>query len=134
MKELVIDAKTENLNQVLDFVNSELEAVNCPAPVMMQIAIAVEEIYVNIAHYAYNPEVGIAVIRIAVGEEVTIEFEDNGTPYNPLDNDTPDITASAQEREIGGLGIHMVRNMMDAVSYTHKGNKNLLTIKKTLLK
>lgn len=134
MKELVIEAKTENLPEVLAFVEGALEEAECPFDVQTQVAIAVEEIYVNIAHYAYNPETGNAVIRIQIGDEVYIEFEDNGVPYNPLENETPDITAGAEEREIGGLGIHMVKTMMDAVEYKHDGNKNLLIIKKSLMK
>lgn len=132
MKELVIEAKTENLDAVLDFIAGELEAADCPMKLQTQIAIAVEEIYVNIAHYAYNPEIGGATIRVAVGDEVIIEFEDQGKPYNPLIKDDPDITAGAEEREIGGLGIYMVKNMMDAVEYRHEGNKNILVIKKAL--
>lgn len=133
MKELIIEAKTENLNAVLDFVANELEAADCPMKLQTQIAIAVEEIYVNIAHYAYNPTVGGAVIRITVGDEIIIEFEDQGKPYNPLIKDDPDITARAEEREIGGLGIYMVKNMMDTVEYRHEDNRNILLIKKTVM-
>lgn len=132
MKELDIEAKTENLDAVLDFVAAELEEADCPMKLQTQIAIAVEEIFVNIAHYAYDPAVGGAVIRVAVGEDVTIEFEDCGKPYNPLEKGDPDITTDAEEREIGGLGIYMVKNMMDAMEYRHENNKNILVIKKSL--
>ena len=130
MKELAIEAKTENLDAVLDFVSEQLENADCPMKAQTQIAIAVEEVFVNIAHYAYNPEIGGALIRVAVGDEVVIEFEDNGRPYNPLEKDDPDITAGTQEREIGGLGIFMVKNIMDAVEYRREGDKNILLIKK----
>jgi anti-sigma regulatory factor (Ser/Thr protein kinase) len=133
MNELLIEAKPENLDFVLDFVNEKLEAADCPMKVQTQIAIAVEEVFVNIAHYAYNPVVGGAKIRVSVDDEIVIEFEDNGNPYNPLEKEDPDITASAEEREIGGLGIFMVKNIMDAVDYCRKGNKNILTIKKKLI-
>ncbi len=133
MKELMIEAKTENLDAVLDFISAELEAVSCPMKLQMQIAIAVEEIFVNIAHYAYNPETGGAVIRVAVdGAAVQIEFEDMGRPFNPLENETPDITLSADEREVGGLGIFMVKKMMDTVEYRHENGKNILAVKKTI--
>ena len=134
MKELIIEAKIENLDTVLDFINAELEAVGCPMKMQNQIAISVEEIFVNIAHYAYNPVTGGAAIRIVVGDEILIEFEDTGTPYNLLKKEDPDITLNAQEREIGGLGIYMVKNMMDAVEYKHEDGKNILTIKKSLTK
>lgn len=131
--ELLIEAKLENLDAVLDFINEKLETADCPLKMQTQISIAIEEIFVNIANYAYNPEVGGAVIRVSVGDEVVIEFEDNGKPYNPLEKSDPDITKSAEEREIGGLGIFMVKKIMDAVDYKRVGNKNILTIKKKLI-
>jgi len=133
MKELIIDAKIENLNDVLDFVAGELEASECSLKLQNQIAIAVEEIFVNIAHYAYKPEVGGTVIRITVGDEIAIEFEDKGKPYNPLANTDPDITLNAEEREVGGLGIFMVKKIMDAMEYRRDGNINILTIRKGLI-
>ena len=74
----------------------------------------------------------LSVIRVSVGGDVCIEFEDGGKPYNPLGNDDPDTTAGAKERKIGGLGIFMVKKIMDAVEYRREGNKNILTIKKGL--
>ncbi|MDR0963894.1 MAG: ATP-binding protein [Clostridium sp.] len=133
MKELFIEAKTDNLDEVLDFINAELDAADCPMKLQMQIAIAVEEIYVNIAHYAYNPEVGGAIIRIAVGDEILIEFEDQGKAYNPLLKEDPDITTGVEEREVGGLGIFMVKKIMDAVEYRYEEGKNILLIKKTIV-
>jgi len=132
MKELIVEAILENLDTVTDFINAELEEIDCPMKLQMQIAVAVEEIFVNIANYAYNPEVGGVTIRISVGDEVTIEFEDKGKPYNPLEKDDPDITLSAEERDIGGLGIFMVKKSMDAVEYRHADNKNLLIIRKQI--
>ena len=138
MQELLIEAKTENLNAVLEFVNAQLEAVDCPMKTQTQFAIAVEEVFVNIAHYAYktadnqHPEIGGAAIRVTVGDEVRIEFEDKGKPYNPLEKDDPDITVGADEREIGGLGIYMVKNFMDAVEYRREDNKNILLIRKAV--
>jgi anti-sigma regulatory factor (Ser/Thr protein kinase) len=133
MKELQIEAKTEAWETVLEFITTELESVGCAELLQTQILIAAEEIFVNIAHYAYNPETGGAVIRICVGDEVIIEFEDNGKPYNPLERADPDITLSAEEREVGGLGIFMVKDFMDTVKYRHEGNKNILIIKKTIV-
>lgn len=133
MKEMIIDAAIENLDTVLDFINSELEDSGCPMKLQTQISIAVEEIFVNIARYAYNPEIGGVVIRISVGDEIAIEFEDKGVPYNPLEKSDPDITANSEEREIGGLGIFMVKKIMDKVEYIHKDNKNLLVIRKVIV-
>jgi len=130
MKELVIEAKDENLDTVLSFVSEELEAIDCPMKLLTQISIAVEEIFVNISHYAYNPKVGGVSVRISVDGGVIIEFEDDGFPYNPLLAQDPDITSTAEERDIGGLGIYMVKQIMDMVEYRYEGGKNLLIIKK----
>ena len=130
MKELTITAKTENLDAVLNFVGEQLEAADCPIKAQTQIAIAVEEIFVNIAYYAYHPEIGGVKIRVTVGDEAVIEFEDKGKAYNPLEKDDPDVTKDAEEREIGGLGIFMVKNMMDAVEYRRENDSNILIVKK----
>lgn len=135
MKELLIEAKDENLYQVLDFVNEQLDACECPPATKITVDIAVEEIFINIAHYAYNPEVGPATIRAEVIDEplsVKLTFVDNGVPYDPLAKADPDITLSAEEREIGGLGIFMVKKSMDNVSYEYKDGQNILTIQKNL--
>lgn len=133
MKELWIEAKAENLNTVLQFISAELETADCPIKAQTQIEIAVEEVFINIANYAYNPETGSAEIHITVRDEVVIAFKDAGKPYNPLARDAPDITKSAEEREIGGLGIFMVKNIMDAVEYRYEDGKNILLIKKALV-
>ena len=135
MKELVIDALTDNLPQVLAFVDGELEAADCPMKIQMQIDIAVEEIFVNIARYAYSPEVGTATVRVEVMGEppaVDITFIDGGVPYDPLAKADPDVTLSAEERQIGGLGIFMVKKSMDDVTYEYRDGHNILTLKKGL--
>ncbi len=135
MQELFVEAKDDNLYQVLDFVNEQLDQNNCPPDTKIQVDIAVEEIFVNISHYAYNPEVGPATIRAEVTEEpltVTLTFVDHGVPYDPLAKADPDITLSAEEREIGGLGIFMVKKSMDQVKYEYKDGQNILTIQKRL--
>ncbi len=135
MKELIISAETERLEEVLAFVRGILESYNCPMEDLLAIEIAVEEIYVNIAHYAYHPEVGEASIRCRVEKEplrVIIEFMDGGIPYNPLEKADPDISLSAEDRDVGGLGIYMVKNSMDDVSYRREDGKNIFTIQKNL--
>ena len=129
MEELLVEAKLENMDTVVDFINARL--VDCNKKTQNQIGIAVDEVFSNIVHYAYTPEVGKAIVRIAVDSEViAIEFEDNGIEYNPLFEKEPDITSSVEEREISGLGVFMLKNIMDSVEYKRKNSKNILTIKK----
>ena len=133
MKELNITATVENIETVTDFVNEQLEAYDCPMKAQMQIDIAIDELFGNIAHYAYNPETGDATVRVEVVEDplsVIITFIDNGMPYDPLAQSDPDITLSAEEREIGGLGIYMVKKTMDDFTYEYKDGQNILKIKK----
>ena len=135
MKELTIAATVENIETVTDFVNEQLEALDCPMKAQMQIDIAIDELFGNIAHYAYNPEIGEATVRVEVVENplsVVITFIDNGVPYDPLKNDDPDTTLSADERDIGGLGIYMVKKSMDDITYEYKDGQNILKIKKKL--
>ena len=135
MKELTVEAKTANIEAVTDFVNEQLEALDCPMKAQMQIDIAIDELFGNIAHYAYNPEIGKATVRVEVIEDplaVTITFIDNGVPYDPLAKADPDTTLSAEEREIGGLGIYMVKKSMDDITYEYKDGQNILTIKKKI--
>lgn len=133
MHELTIKAVTENLDKVTAFVEEQLETAGCPMKVQTQIDIAVEEIFVNIAHYAYAPETGDASIVIDLHDEpkeIRIVFMDSGTPYNPLARPDPDTSLSAEERQIGGLGIYMVKKSMDFTEYEYRDGKNVLTIGK----
>ena len=135
MKELTTEATIENIEKVTDFVNEQLEAVDCSMKAQMQIDIAIDELFGNIANYAYHPEVGSATVRVEVTKSplaVIITFIDNGVPYDPLAKDDPDTTLSADERQIGGLGIFMVKKSMDQISYEYKDGQNILRIKKNL--
>lgn len=135
MKEMMIEAKVDNLDKVIAFVDEQLEQYDCPMKVQMQVDVAVEEIFVNIASYAYKPDVGDAIIRVNVTEEplaVYLTFMDSGVPYDPLAKEDPDVTLSAEERQIGGLGIFMVKKSMDDVKYEYKDGQNILTIMKNL--
>ena len=135
MKEITVPARTDELDRVLDFISEQLEEYGCPMKYLMQIQVAAEEIYVNIAHYAYHPDEGLATIRCTVGGEpleVSITFLDNGRPYNPLAQKDPDVTLSAEERRIGGLGVYMAKNLMDGISYRSENGCNILTINKLL--
>ena len=134
MKELTVDATVENIATVTEFVNAQLEQSGCPPKIQMQIDIAIDELFGNIAHYAYDPDVGPATMRVEVDEEpcVIITFIDNGVPYDPLGKEDPDITLSAEERGIGGLGVYMVKKSMDDVSYEYRNGQNILRIKKRI--
>ncbi len=135
MKELTVDTVVENIPIVTDFVNEQLMLHNCPAKVQVQIDIAIDELFGNIAYYAYASDVGVATVRVEFVNEphsVAITFIDHGVPYNPLKKDDPDTTLLAEERKIGGLGIYMVKKSMDDIFYEYKNGQNILTIKKKL--
>ena len=135
MVERVFPATLDQLEPVQAFVAEQLEQYDCPMKVQFQLDVAVEEIFVNIAHYAYPEHNGQATVRCCVGGDplqVTIQFLDNGKPFNPLKKPDADITLSAEERAIGGLGILMVKKSMDAVDYAYEDGKNILTIKKNI--
>ena len=135
MHELVVDAKLDNLNQVLAFLDELLESRECPMKIQMQMDIAVEEIFVNIANYAYTPGEGTATVRVVFSEEpkaVEVTFIDGGVPYNPLVKPDPDVTLSADQRQIGGLGIFMVKKSLDSMLYEYTDKKNILTLRKNL--
>ena len=135
MNELHISATVENLETVMEFVEDHLAEYGCPMKTQMQVALAVEEIYVNIAHYAYHPEVGPATIQVEAHEEpleIVITFMDNGKPYDPMAKDDPDITLSAEARDIGGMGVFLVKQTMDDVHYEYRDGRNILRISKRL--
>ncbi len=136
MRELKLeDARLDLLSDVLSFVDGVLEEEGCSVKSQMRLDVAVEEIYVNIAHYAYAPATGPAVIRIDVSGEpktVVITFMDRGVPYNPLAKPDPDVTLSAEDRPIGGLGIYMVKKSMDGMEYEYRDGQNILTLRKII--
>lgn len=135
MKEMTVPATVDELYKVQDFVEEQLTQHDCAPKVIVQIAIAVEEIYVNIAKYAYFPEVGEATIRCKVGEmplKVMIQFMDNGNPFNPLAREEVDITVPVEQRGVGGLGILLVKQSMDQVEYSYESGNNILTIMKEI--
>lgn len=135
MKELTVDAAVENIKVVTDFVTAELETLGCPRRAQLQIAVAIDELFGNIAKYAYSPQVGSATVRLDVEREplsVIITFIDNGRPFNPLEQTEPDIHAPAEDRPIGGLGIFLVKKTMDLVEYEYRDGQNILRIKKNL--
>lgn len=135
IREITVPAAVENLEAVTAFVDGCLEEVSCPPRAQMQIDIAVDEVFSNIAYYAYQPGTGIVTVQLEVtGAPVSVilTFIDSGTPYDPLSREDPDITLSAKDRQIGGLGIYMVKKSMDHVSYAYQDGKNVLKIEKRI--
>ncbi len=134
-KELSVEATIENIPRVTEFVLGELESLHCPQKAQMQIDLAIDELFSNIARYAYNPETGPATVRVEVEQDplaVVVTFIDHGVPYDPLAKKDPDITASAEDRPIGGLGVFLVKKTMDDVSYEYRDGQNILKIKKQM--
>jgi sigma-B regulation protein RsbU (phosphoserine phosphatase) len=129
-KKLTVEAKKENLNTVMGFVSRELGALKYRAEFINEIEVSTEEIFMNIVNYAYSPENGEVEIDICTTDNITIKFEDSGRPYNPLEQAAPDLGKSPVDRNIGGLGIYLVKKMMDTVEYSRVDNKNILVITK----
>ena len=135
MKELDLKAIKENLPQVLEFVGAALDEIGCGHKPRIQIETAVEEVFVNIASYAYDPEIGPATIRVETSKDplsVTMSFIDCGKPYDPLAKPDVELDRPMKERKKGGLGFFMVKKSMDGVNYEYKNGKNILTLKKNL--
>lgn len=128
------EAVPGNLDALQSFVEERLEEAGAPPRTRMQLAVAVEEVFVNIAHYAYAPGTGEADVAMAFSETpaaVTITFSDRGAPYDPLAKTDPDVTLGAEEREIGGLGIFMTKKLTDELRYEYLDGQNVLTLKKS---
>ncbi len=132
-KELTLDATLDNIAVVSEFVRVQLEQAGCSMKAQMRVAMAIDELFSNIAHYAYGDEGGNATVCVETHEGenyADITFIDHGTPYNPLEKADPDVTESAEERKIGGLGIFLVKKVMDGISYKWEDGCNILTVRK----
>ena len=135
MKELTIKAVIENLPAVTAFLDEILEGADCSMKAQMQLDVAMDELFGNIARYAYAPGEGDATVRINVDAETRVAevtLIDSVIPFNPLEASQPDTSASAEDRPIGGLGIFLVRKTMDDVSYVRDGDRNVLTLRKKI--
>ncbi len=135
-KVITAKAVVENVPVITDMAAEALESVDCPMKTMVQLQIVLDEIISNIARYAYKgTETGDLTVTLEVGGEppvASVTFIDEGRPYDPLAKEDPDITLSADEREIGGLGIFMVKKTMDSMTYERRDNRNVLTVTKKL--
>ena len=134
----IFEATDENLEAVNDFIHAQIKPFSCQSQTLFQIDLAVEEIFVNISHYAYSPDKGMVQIECSAEKtadasaKLTVSFTDRGKAFNPLAKPDPDITLSVEEREIGGLGIFLTKKYMDSVLYERKDNQNILTFTKTI--
>ena len=135
VNEMTLQATLDNLPEVTAFIDSQLEELDCPMKAQFQIDVAIDELFTNIATYAYGDSTGNVTVRLDTQEDpraVLITFIDNGVPYNPLEQEEPDITLAAEDRPIGGLGIFVVKKTMDDMSYDYKDGQNILRIKKKI--
>ncbi len=135
MTNKTFSAKTESLADVLSFTEETLESYDCPIKIQTAICVAVEEVFVNIAHYAYPDSEGDMTLCIgfdAQNNAITFRMTDKGVPFDPLTKPDPDITLSAEDREIGGLGIFIAKKTMDSLSYTYEDGENVLTMIKKI--
>lgn len=135
MKEKVFEAKDENMLEMLGFVEQELENYGCSMRMQTAISVALEEVFINVAHYAYPDGNGKAKVAINIDpttDEMTCILSDSGIAFNPLTQDDPDITLPVEQREIGGLGILIVKKTMDYVEYSRENGENILTMRKKL--
>ena len=134
-KELVLEAVEEYTDKLIDFLNTQLAQVYCPRKIKVQLDVAAEELFVNIARYAYDGGAGTVTVRTEFLDDpvcVQITFIDRGKPFDPLKVQAPDTAVSPEERPVGGLGIYLVKNTMDAIEYTYKDGCNVLTIRKEI--
>ena len=128
-------AKIEALSDVLGFVDQTLESFECPMKVQTAVCVAIEEIFVNVAHYAYGDGEGDMTLGIGFDEgsrTITFRMSDQGTPFDPLQKPDPDVTLSAEDREIGGLGIFITKKTMSSVTYAYENGENVLTMTKKI--
>ena len=135
MTNRTFSAKLEALSDILGFVDEMLEKYECPMKIQTAVCVAIEEIFVNVARYAYENGSGEVELAIDFDEQsraITFRMADSGIPFNPLNKLDPDITLPAEEREIGGLGIFITKKTMDSIEYAYENGKNILTMIKKI--
>ena len=131
MKELKLEARTDNISAVTLFADELLEEAGCPMKTQLQIDVAIDEVMANISNYAYGGQPGEVTVRMETEDRTAVlTFIDRGMPFNPLDQPPPDVSLPAEKRGIGGLGIFLVRKTMDEVIYERRGDTNVLTLRK----
>ena len=135
MHKLTVPAKIENLQKVFNFLNTQLNSVTYNMKSRLQLELSIEEAYVNISKYAYEYNEGNIEILSHIDKDpiqITVKLMDSGIPYNPLNNEDPNILANTEEKELGGLGILLIKKNVDNIRYEYLDGKNVLTIQKKL--
>ncbi len=134
-KSITVPADNGELDRVQEFLGAELESAGCDMGPQMQIELAVEEVFVNEASYAYSDGVGQVQVQIRILEDpvrAEIRFRDSGVPYDPLKKEDASLEEEAIMEREGGLGIYLVKEVMDEVEYCREGEENVLTLRKKL--
>ena len=132
MNQIAIKSNEDNLDFVLSKFDEALEDYNLPVKFKLQLELVLEELFINICNYAFEDE-GEIIIQHFVEDNplrIIINFIDEGVPFNPLEKEMPDLSLSAEDRELGGLGLTIVRKNVDFIEYHYENNKNILTIQK----
>ncbi len=136
MREMTVSATPDQIEQVVDFVNEQLDTLGCSDEVRIDVDVAIDELLGNIVQYAYGSEGGTVTVRVDAQEEppaAAITFMDHGAPFNPLAQEQPNTTAlPARERPLGGLGLFLARKLMDELDYRYQDGQNVLTARKAL--
>lgn len=135
MKQITMEAAVQNIPKIISFIDNALDEWGATVKTKYRIDVAADEILVNISHYAYQPKVGEVTVRLDLDEAtrmLSIVFTDSGMPFDPLQKPDPDVTLPKEQRQIGGLGIFIVKKIMDAVDYRREGGRNILTLNKKL--
>ena len=135
MKKQIFPARIDALSDVIGCVECALELRGCPVKIQMAICVAVEEMFVNVALYAYGGKEGNVTLGIDFDQEsrvITLCMSDKGIPFDPLKRPDPDITLSAKDRQIGGLGIFIAKKTMDKINYAYENGENVLTMVKKI--
>lgn len=131
---IIVKSNTENLSKILSVIEEELDNYSVNIKSKFQLELVIEEIFTNICKFSYETE-GDVEINYSLSQdslEMKITFIDDGIEFNPLKKEDPDLTTSVDEREIGGLGLTLVKNNVDSIDYSYENNRNILTITKLL--
>ena len=131
--EKTMQASLESIPEITGWVDQLLTKAGCTVKARRQIDVALDEILSNIARYAYPDGEGSMTVEIDMDEEtglLCLTFRDEGIPFDPLGKEEPDVTLGVRERAVGGLGIFLVKKMMDKVSYRREGKEKILSLYK----
>ena len=136
MAEITVRAAPEQIDAVMDFVNRQLDVLSCPEETRVDLDVAVDELLSNIIRYAYGSETGTVTVRVETQLEpkaLILTFLDQGAPFDPLAEERPDTTSlPARERPMGGLGLYLVRSLVDEITYARRDGQNVLTVHKEI--